>query len=320
MACTRPIRGVRDRLGAVKLVKGIPDAALMKKHGFVELELPCGGCQDCRLETARSWAVRCSHEASLHRKNAFLTLTFSPEGLDRRQKERGTHPAALDKEDWQLFAKKVRNHFGPFRFLHVGEYGEENLRPHYHALVFGQDFRAKEETEHWTDPKTGIPYYLNRRLEKLWPYGFHTLGAVTPESINYCCLYAMKKITGKSEESVRLREARYKREDSSGQHVIVPEEHMTMSRNPGLGAKWFDRYANEVFPDDWTLYGDKKAKTPLYYTKRLEKRDPILHQEVRARRSLAAEKRIDENTPRKRGERARITRAKLGLKKARKLD
>lgn len=44
---------------------------------------PCGGCVGCRLEKSRSWAVRCTHEASLYSSNCFLTLTYSPENLPK---------------------------------------------------------------------------------------------------------------------------------------------------------------------------------------------------------------------------------------------
>ncbi len=31
-----------------------------------------------------------------------------------------------------------------FRFFHAGEYGTENNRPHYHALLFNLDFKDRK--------------------------------------------------------------------------------------------------------------------------------------------------------------------------------
>ena len=46
-----------------------------------QLHLPCGQCIGCRLERSRQWAIRCVHEASLHKQNAFITLTYSDDNL-----------------------------------------------------------------------------------------------------------------------------------------------------------------------------------------------------------------------------------------------
>ena len=43
-----------------------------------QLQVPCGQCIGCRLERSRQWAIRCIHEAQLHSKNCFITLTYSP--------------------------------------------------------------------------------------------------------------------------------------------------------------------------------------------------------------------------------------------------
>ena len=48
---------------------------------YEEIRLPCGKCIGCRLERSRQWAVRSVHEALLHEKNCFVTLTYSDEYL-----------------------------------------------------------------------------------------------------------------------------------------------------------------------------------------------------------------------------------------------
>ena len=73
----------------------------------VEIDLPCGQCIGCRLERSRQWAIRCMHEASLHEKNCFITLTFSPEYLATRKNE-----WSLDYHDWRKFMCRLRKRFG----------------------------------------------------------------------------------------------------------------------------------------------------------------------------------------------------------------
>ena len=48
------------------------------------LLIPCGTCIGCQLERARQWAMRCVHEAQMHERNSFVTLTYSPKFSWRR--------------------------------------------------------------------------------------------------------------------------------------------------------------------------------------------------------------------------------------------
>eukprot|EP01043_Picozoa_sp_COSAG02_P068353 COSAG02_NODE_11317_length_1749_cov_1.025455_4_plen_67_part_01 len=67
----------------------------------------------------------------MHEKSCFITLTFSPEELNKRG-----NPDSLDVRDFQLFMKRLRKkHQHKIRFFNCGEYGEKNQRPHYHALI-----------------------------------------------------------------------------------------------------------------------------------------------------------------------------------------
>ena len=101
------------------------------------VQLPCGQCIGCRLEKSRQWAMRIAHESSLYDQNCFLTLTFSDEHLPQN--------LSVSKRDLQLFMKRLRKHFAPrkIRFFQCGEYGELNMRPHYHSILFNVDFPDK---------------------------------------------------------------------------------------------------------------------------------------------------------------------------------
>ena len=75
------------------------------------------------------WALRCMHEAKLHDRNCFVTLTYDDLHLPPH--------GSLRYRDIQLFHKKLRRRVGAFRFFLCGEYGEQLGRPHYHACYFG---------------------------------------------------------------------------------------------------------------------------------------------------------------------------------------
>ena len=85
--------------------------------------LPCSKCIGCRMNYARSWALRCQLEAMSHEHNCFITLTFNNDELLKRD-----NPWSVDVKDFQLFMKKFRKKFNKtVRFFHCGEYGEKPI-------------------------------------------------------------------------------------------------------------------------------------------------------------------------------------------------
>lgn len=214
--------------------------------------LPCGQCVGCRLSYSRQWAIRCVHEAQMHEHNCFITLTFSPEELEKRE-----NPQSLDVGEFQRFMKRLRKKYGKgVRFFHCGEYGEKNKRPHYHALLFGVDFSDRVL---WSQ-RNGVKLYVSDNLSKLWPYGFSTIGDVTFESAAYCARYVMKKIKGEGASD------HYMFTDmSTGEVSQVKPEYATMSRKPGIGKTWFDKYKSDVFPNDYCVIRGHEVKPPRYY-------------------------------------------------------
>lgn len=256
------------------------------------LELPCGQCQGCRADQAQEWALRCTHEAAQHThedgssNNAFITLTYSDEGLEERKAKEGTHRDSLSVRDWQLFAKRLRKECGPFRFLMSAEYGEgEKRRPHYHALLFGQDF--SNDRELWKQ-KNGRSYFRSPTLEKLWPMGFHDLQAMVPAHINYVCQYVRKKLGGEKRKESLLRY-----DKATGEEFYVLAPFALMSRGgkngKGIGAGWFDKYGSDAFPSDYLIQAGTKRKVPRYYLNKLETKDPDAALKVRAKRQKKAQ-------------------------------
>lgn len=94
--------------------------------------VPCGKCVACRKGKINEWSVRIIHEAEYWKgNNCFITLTYADECLPI--------DGSLNVKDVQLFLKRLRKKIGDrkIKYYITGEYGDENWRPHYHALFFG---------------------------------------------------------------------------------------------------------------------------------------------------------------------------------------
>lgn len=287
MPCYNPITGFRAPGGRV---------VFSRSKGWRDrpVTVPCGQCVGCRLDRSRAWATRCVHEAHFHERNSFVTLTYDQDHVPR--------DGGLVLKHWQDFAKRVRKRIGKFRFLHCGEYGEENARPHYHACVFGQDFRP------WTlwSKEKNHSVYRSEVLDDLWGMGMTTVGDLNWQSAAYVARYVMKKRTGP------LAEEEYRRIDlETGEEYFVKPPYITMSRGArkgvgGLGSEWIKKYREDVYPDDFVvLPGGKKSKPPKFYDRHLESEDPETFEEIVRGRKKRAAARASDNT----GERLDVKRS-----------
>lgn len=229
--------------------------------GYECLSVPCGQCIGCRLERSRQWAIRCVHEASLYDHNCFITLTFDSDNLNES--------GSLDKRDFVLFMKRLRFRFSEWkkiRYFHCGEYGEQFGRPHHHACLFNFDFPDKVFKRNAVD---GSRVYTSKILSELWPYGFHEIGSVTFESAAYVARYILKKINGDQAQE------HYLKCDEQGNFVEIEPEYVTMSRRPGVGRGWYEKFSSDVFPHDYVvLRNGVKCKPPKYYSRQFELTNP----------------------------------------------
>ena len=191
----------------------------------------------------------------MHPENCFLTLTYDRANLPI---DYSVHPRVM-----QLFFKKLRKSIFPkkVRFFLGAEYGDLNLRPHYHIILFNHSFPDKIFYE--TTPQ-GNELYTSPTLSKLWPYGLSTLGSVTFESAAYTARYATKKITGPKASDFYLRE-------HPDHHFIcrVRPEFALMSRKPGIGSTWLQKYKSDVFPSDEVISNGRQARPPRFYDNQL---------------------------------------------------
>jgi len=234
------------------------------------------------------------HEAQMHERNCFLTLTYDDQHapLDYSLKHR----------HWQLFAKKLRKKKGPFRYYMCGEYGETFSRPHYHACLFGMDFDDKEPVRKLAaDSQQTL--YQSAELSALWHHGYASLGRVTFESAAYVARYVMKKITGD------LAESHYTYIDSQGEiHTRAPEYNQ-MSRRPGIGKTWIDKYHTDVYPSDQVITRGYASQPPRYYDQQQEKKNEEQITEIKQRRMEKLDRK--DNTPKRLRAKEIVATAKL---------
>lgn len=253
MPCYSPLKAYRsvekhDASGKPRLTFN----SLKAINSALPLHLPCGQCIGCRLDRSEAWAVRCSHEAQMHQANAFITLTYDDAYLP--------HDYSVDKRVFQLFMKRLRKSLsGKIRFFACGEYGSENLRPHYHALIFGYGFPDRQLFKR---SPTG-DLFTSEHLTQSWGYGHCTLGDVTYESAGYTAQYAMKKIGGD------IATNHYTRIHPKGHLVQVQPEFGLASRRPGIGSTWFDKFKSDAFPSDFLVVDGRQVPVPQYYLLKL---------------------------------------------------
>lgn len=245
MPCYRPLKGYRAR--TVNPSTGRRSIVFSARDGLLDfpVDLPCGQCIGCRLERSRQWAMRCMHEANLYERNCFITLTFRDECLPV--------DGSLDVKLFQDFMKRLRFRCGPgIRFFHCGEYGEKFGRPHYHACLFNFDFDDKYV---WRRSDAGFTVFRSALLEEVWPYGNAEIGDVTFESAAYVARYITKKVTGDAAEA---------------HYGGRKPEYTTMSRRPGIGKGWFDRWKFDVYPRDLMVLRGRQVRPPKYYDRQFE--------------------------------------------------
>lgn len=248
--------------------------------------VPCGQCVECRLRYARHWAVRLMHEASLHEENCFATLTYDGEHVPG--------DGGLRVGDFQRFLKRTRLHFEPrrVRFFHCGEYGEEMGRPHYHAILFGVDFADKVPRA----VRGGNQVWASGALDSLWGNGLTELGSVTFESAQYVARYVMKKVRGRG---------------AAEHYGGRAPEYVTMSRRPGIGAGWYERYSEEVERLGTVAMRGAELLPPRFYDERLRARDEGAFEAMKRERVVRSARYVSERELRAR---EAILEAKVNLR------
>lgn len=273
MTCYHPLKAYRStEINPATGKHGLTFSATKALREGSTLALPCGRCIGCRIDRSRQWALRCMHEAQMHDRNSFITLTYDDQSVPQDY--------GLKLRDWQLFMKRLRKRIGTrLRFYACGEYGDHFGRPHYHALLFGYDFPDKVFQYSTRASKERV--YTSELLREVWPLGDHKIGSVTFKSAAYVARYVIKKQNGD-----RAADHYNRVSPVDGQTYNVPPEFAVMSRRPGVGTDWFNKFKGDAFPSDFLIVDGRKIKPPKFYLSKLSENEQKPIKRTRARQQL----------------------------------
>ena len=239
------------------------------KQGLTEIKLPCGKCAECIHDYYSYWATRGYYELLNWSSNYFITLTYDNDHLPPDR--------SLNKKAFQKFIKKVKFAYGstkenPIRQIYCGEYGENNLRPHYHLILFNCEISDLEETR---KSDQGHLCYSSKKLSDLWGNGLVELSEATPATIAYLFKYILKK------KSRRDREKPLSLVDRDGITWDVEHEFIETSRNPGIGAHM--RNSSSIRKGFLSVDGVPRA-LPKYFLEYLKNTDPGFYEKLKDQR------------------------------------
>lgn len=216
-------------------------------HCYVEV--PCRVCMACRLNYTKEWAIRVCNEASCHGDNCFVTLTYDDKFLPSDM--------SLHKEELQKFFKRLRKHLvdKKIRYFACGEYGSDDNthRPHFHANIFGW---WPQDAYFWKMSE-GNPLYRSPTLEKLWPFGYSTVGQVTFKSARYVASYIVKQHRGDDKDY-------YKKNGINPEFVVMSN---------GIGRQFVDDNIEQLKGLGHIVFNGYKSVLPRYYENRIYKTD-----------------------------------------------
>lgn len=259
------------------------------------------------------------HEAQMHKHNCFVTLTYRPEDMPA--------DGNLDHRHVQLFLKQLRNTFnrqphlflqatGPqgqgvgeadgskaFKYYMCGEYGEQFQRPHYHLCLFGIEFQDKK---YLRLSSTSHKLYISETLKKLWPHGYSSIGAVSFQTAAYIARYVLKKITGTQSKK------HYEKIDAhTGEIIKIEKEYNQMSRRPGIGKTWLEKYTTDIYPHGQMIVRGKKTNTPRAYDKWYAQQQPLNAEQLAYARYIEGLHHRENQTPERLKVREQVQAAQL---------
>lgn len=203
----------------------------------------------------------------MHEHNSFVTLTYADA------------PPSLEYGDFQAFMRRLRHARGYARFFCSGEYGDERGRPHFHSVLFGVRF---EDGRYLGKSPAGFKLYESADLSSMWGHGHCSVGSVTFESAAYVARYVVKKVTGAAAEA---------------HYGGRKPEFAQMSRRPGIGSMWLEKYWSDVFPLGKVVMRDVESNAPRYYRKQFRSRFPVAAAALEFEQAEKVLESIEDNAP-----------------------
>lgn len=302
--CEKPLPAYQlvnqtSKTGKKKIIFGFPEPG----QKAIPLNIDCGQCVGCRVKRRMDLALRLAHEAQMEKLPSwFVTLTYDDEYLP--------YAESLVADHISGFIKKVRKKGMKCRFFGVGEYGQtcpdhglkkcpycgELQRPHYHVILFGVELNdlvlMYEKHQKNMNPAAhvlslivgnqSIKYYDSETLSKAWGKGHVNVTGVSAATMQYVAKYHVEKVTG------QLADEHYQRVLLDDRIVEVEKPQARMSRMPGIGRRWIEKYWPEVYnehhPQGTVVACGAEFAPPAYYDRWLENNHPDIYERAQLAR------------------------------------
>lgn len=215
-----------------------PYYVLPSKAATEKIPVPCGKCPICKARRVNQWVFRLMQEEKVSISAHFVTLTYDTRYVPISNNGFMT----LRKKDFQDYMKRLRKLTDvKLKYYAVGEYGSQNKRPHFHAIIFGV-----------TDEKLFADAWgINGEQ-----FGGIFVGKVTTDSVAYTMKYIDKPST---------LVKKYSRDDRSPEFSLMSK---------GLGASYITDATRKYHKDDLTRnYVNKlsghRVPMPRYYRNKI---------------------------------------------------
>lgn len=274
-------------------------------HALYEyINLPCRQCAGCRSDNAKMWSLRAFNELTCHDKNCFITLTY-----DNASSVVANDPmciASLRYKHFQNFMKRLRKRFpnSNIGYLVCGEYGIQDGRAHWHAILFGFDFPDKKLVY----VKRGFNHYDSEILRQCWSTydrvndSYESIGFIDLCNVDYeCCAYVAGYVLKKLDVGNVGGVVSHYYDPGSNQ---IEEIRLAIegrcpplirsSKRPAIGLNWYNKYGKNACEKGFSTVrkGDKimKIRTPAYYYSKFEQQYPDLYQNIKESREQKMKK------------------------------
>lgn len=233
MSCTNPVY-LRNVNGVFHRTNNFDNEEI----GNNVLAVPCGKCLQCAKSNSNEWTLRLLAESKLYNHNCFITLTYNDNNLP---------DDGLVRRDIQLFIKRLRKFVSPckIRYFYSGEYGSRFGRPHFHIIVFNW---CPDDLKYWHRTKKGSIEFISPQVQKLWKFGFSTIGMLNYNDIKYCAKY--------------LQKFAFINSNNTNPYKVAP--FVGMSLKPGIGYNLLDE---ADFENDKIYVDGHFSKIPRYILK-----------------------------------------------------
>lgn len=225
--------------------------------------VPCGNCIGCRLDYSATWADRMLVE-SFDSPAMFLTLTYDDEFIP----ENSQGYQSISNDQITKFIQDLRNYFRDrkIRYCIASEYGDENLRPHFHCIIYNLD-ESDLKLNFYKCSDSGDPYFTSDVLSDIWKYGFNVVSIANYHTMAYTARYILKKQKGEAREVY--------------ENFDIEPPKFRMSRKPGIGYDWIishyeELYQNGYVPCSRLLKPSGKIEYNRYFDKIVSDIDPKL--------------------------------------------